>query len=81
MNKLLCEVLNMCYEISSKTEAEVFFEYIAHIDSYMVYCYPNGWEPFTAFEWIDQQARITQDNLHNTIVKLRALAAEKGVAW
>lgn len=81
MYNLLCEVLSMCYEISTKTEADVFFEYLPHVDSYMVYCHPNGWQPTVEFEWIDQQATITPLNLQNTIAKLRALAAEKGVAW
>lgn len=81
MYNLLCEVLNMCYEISTKTEADVFFEYSPHVDAYMVYCYRDGWQPDVPFEWIEQQASVKPMNLKITIEKLRALAAEKGVAW
>jgi hypothetical protein len=79
MYNLLCEVLSMCYEISNKSEADVFFEYSPHIDGYMVYCFREGWQPNVPFEWIEQQASVTPLNLLRTIEKLVALADELGV--
>lgn len=81
MNKLLCEVLSMCFRISRDCDADVFFEYYPHCNSYSVYYYPDGWTLETAGDMVHMESvtKITCKNLKNTLAKLNALATEWGV--
>lgn len=82
MNKLLCEVLNKCYEISTKTIADVFFDYAPHVNTFTVWVYRNGWTPETAadMEYFALSIRVTKGNLITTMAKLLDLEYELGVA-
>lgn len=82
MNKLLCEILNKCYEISTNTKADVFFEYAPHVKRFTVYVYRNGWTQETVgdMEFLAFSIRVTKDNLITTMAKLLDLEYELGVA-
>ena len=41
--RLMAEVLGLCYEISVNSEADCFFNYSPHVDSFDVYVYEFGW--------------------------------------
>lgn len=81
MRKLLCEVLNMCSRISMGSEADVFFEYAPHCNSYSIYYYLEGWTQETAGDMVclNCVTQITCKNLKATLAKLNAIAAEMGV--
>lgn len=80
-NKLLCEVLSMCYCISEESEADVFFDYAPHCNSYSIFLYRDGWTQETAGDmvYLECVTKITCKNLRRTIAKLNALAVELGV--
>lgn len=82
MNKLLCEVLSKCYEISTKTIADVFFDYAPHVNTFTVWVYRNGWTQETAgdMEYLALSIRVTKGNLITTMAKLLDLEYELGVA-
>ena len=82
MKKLLCEVLSKCYEISTNTEADVFFDYSPHVNSFSVFVYRNGWTPETAgdMEYLALSIKATKGNLISTMAKLLDLECELGVA-
>lgn len=81
MNKLLCEVLNMCYSISEDSKADVFFEYAPHCNAYTVFYYHDGWTAETADEmvYLDMVTDITYENMKATLAKLNTIASEMGV--
>lgn len=75
MNEMLCEVLNLCYKISTESEADVFFEYIPHCNAYRVYVYPHGWKPNTdKLSLTGIVEALTEESLENTIIQLKAIA-------
>lgn len=82
MNKLLCEVLSKCYDISTNTVADVFFEYAAHVNTFSVYMYRDGWteQRSTSIDWITMSMPVTNGNLITTMAKLLDLEHELGVA-
>jgi hypothetical protein len=81
MNKLLCEVLSKCYEISTNTVADVFFEYAAHVNTFSVYVYREGWteQSSRSFDWIAMSKPVTKGNLIATMAELLDLECELGV--
>lgn len=82
MNKLLCEILNKCYDISRKTVADVFFDYSPHVNSFTVYVYRNGWKHENAgdMEYFACSIGVTKGNLISTMAKLLDLEYELEVA-
>jgi hypothetical protein len=81
MNELLCEVLNECFEISTKTKADVFFYYSPHVNAFSVSVHRDGWTQTTAgdMEWLAMTNQVTEGNLNIVLVKLFNLAYELGV--
>lgn len=82
MNKLLCEVLSKCYEISTNTKADVFFDYAPHVKAFSVFVYRDGWTEKTAcdMEYFAMSLRVTKGNLITTMAKLYDLEYELEVA-
>lgn len=76
MSDKLREILWLCYEISTKSKADVFFHYIPHTDSYNVYYYIDGWKRNSNAEWVNMGTHITDGNLDRTIYVLRELFCE-----
>jgi len=49
---LLTNILGKCYEISTQTKVDVFFDYAPHTSEIMIRIYPNGWSAEADCEYI-----------------------------
>ena len=76
--RLMAEVLDLCYEISVNSEADCFFAYSPHVDSFDVYVYEFGWAVGAKSEYYALQEYITSDNLLEVLDKLYALKHKMG---
>ena len=76
--RLMAEVLGLCYEISVNSEADCFFNYSPHVDSFDVYVYEFGWAVGAKGEYYAWQEDVTSDNLLSALDKLYALRAKMG---
>ena len=76
--RLMAEVLGLCYEISVNYEADCFFNYSPHVDSFDVYVYEFGWAVGAKSEYYARQEDVTSDNLLSALDKLFALRAKMG---
>ena len=76
--RLMAEVLGLCYEISVNSEADCFFNYSPHVDSFDVYVYEFGWAVGAKVEYYARQEYVTSDNLLSALDKLYALRAKMG---
>ena len=76
--RLMAEVLGLCYEISMNSEADCFFNYSPHVDSFDVYVYEFGWAVGAKGEYYALQEYVTSDNLLSALDKLYALKHKMG---
>ena len=76
--RLMAEVLGLCYEISVNSEADCFFDYSPHVDSFDVYVYEFGWTVGAKGEYYALQEDVTSDNLLEVLDKLYALKHKMG---
>lgn len=76
--RLMAEVLGLCYEISVNSEADCFFNYSPHVDSFDVYVYEFGWAVGANGEYYAFCADVNRDNLLEVLDKLYALRAKMG---
>ena len=76
--RLMAEVLGLCYEISVNSEADCFFKYSPHVDSFDVYVYEFGWEEGVKGEYYAFFADVNRDNLLEVLDKLYALKHKMG---
>lgn len=76
--RLMAEVLGLCYEISVNSEADCFFNYSPHVDSFDVYVYEFGWAVGAKGEYYALQEYVTSDNLLEVLDKLYALKHKMG---
>lgn len=76
--RLMAEVLGLCYEISVNSEADCFFAYSPHVDSFDVYVYEFGWAVGANGEYYAFSAYANRDNLLEVLDKLYALRAKMG---
>ena len=76
--RLMAEVLGLCYEISTHSEADCFFAYSPHVDSFDVCVYEFGWAVGAKSEYYALQEYVTSDNLLEVLDKLYALRAKMG---
>ena len=76
--RLMADVLGLCYEISVNSEADCFFNYSPHVDSFDVYVYEFGWAVGAKGEYYARQEDVTSDNLLSALEKLYALRAKMG---
>ena len=76
--RLMAEVLGLCYEISVNSEADCFFNYSPHVDSFDVYVYEFGWVVGAKGEYYALQEYVTSDNLLEVLDKLYALKHKMG---
>ncbi len=75
--ELLLRLLDLAYEISNKTKADVFLDYAPHVNSFSLRYYKAGWEEeagegvyIATSEW------ITIENLQSAIERLEQLKTE-----
>lgn len=76
MKELLLKILALCYEISTTTKADVFFDYQPHCNYYGVRYYKYGWDENDEAIYIDISTKINIKNLKNTLEKLEKLKSE-----
>ena len=76
--RLMAEVFGLCYEISVNSEADCFFNYSPHVDSFDVYVYEFGWAVGAKGEYYALCADANRDNLLEVLDKLYALRAKMG---
>ena len=76
--RLMAEVLGLCYEISVNSEADCFFNYSPHVDSFDVYVYEFGWAEGAKGEYYAFCADVNRDNLLEVLDKLYALKHKMG---
>ena len=76
--RLMAEAFCLCYEISTHSEADCFFAYSPHVDSFDVYVYEFGWAVGAKGEYYALQEDITSDNLLEVLDKLYALKHKMG---
>lgn len=76
--RMMAEVLGLCYEISTHSEADCFFTYSAHVNSFDVQVFEFGWAVGAKGEWYAFSEEVTQDNLMCAVEKLVALRAKLG---
>ena len=74
----LAEVAGLCYEISANSEADCFFNYSAHVDTFDVHVYESGWQAGSEAEYYSFNKEATEDNLLDALDKLYALRAKMG---
>lgn len=78
---LLAAIAKKCYIISTKSKAQVFFNYSPHVKWYCVEFYKVGWmengeDGGVKINW---STKITTINLSQTIKKLNKIASELGI--
>lgn len=76
MKELLLKVLALCYEISTTTRADVFFDYYSHCNYYSVCYNKDGWYENDETIYIDLCTEINIKNLKITLKKLEKLKSE-----
>lgn len=76
--RLMAEVLGLCYEISVNSEADCFFDYSPHVDSFDVKIYKFGWTECAKGEYYAFCADVNRDTLLEVLDKLYALRAKMG---
>ena len=76
--RLMAEVLGLCYEISTHSEADCFFAYSPHVDCFDVYVYEFGWAVGANGEYYAFCADVNRDNLLDVLDELYALRAKMG---
>ena len=76
--RLMAEVLGLCYEISVNSEADCFFAYSPHVDSFDVKIYELGWSEGAKGEYYAFCADANRDNLLEVLDKLYALKHKMG---
>lgn len=80
MEKLIKEIIFKAYQISTKTKADVFIDYQAHVNWLYVKYYKNGWKSGIEADFdkcIDLRLKsISKTQLESTLKELETL--EKG---
>lgn len=76
--RLMAEVFGLCYEISTHSEADCFFEYRPHVDSFYVKVFEFGWAGCAKGEYYAFCADANRDNLLEVLDKLYALKHKMG---
>ncbi len=69
---LLKEMIAYCYEISTQTNADAFFDYIPHIRAISVRIYPDGWSAKSDAEYIEYEGH-REVYFNNDIYGIEAL--------
>lgn len=70
---LLQKVLGLCVEISTTTKADVFFDYVPHVDSFNLRVYLDGWEVDRPVSYKAECIDISERDLLAMITMLEAM--------
>lgn len=76
--RLLGEILGLCAEISTNSDADCFFNYAPHVNTVDVQVYEFGWAVGAKGEYYAFCMELTEDNLELVAAKLRELRAKLG---
>lgn len=69
-------VLLMCMKISDTTNADCFFSYSPHVESYTVHLFRKGWKNGDDGSYVDMLSDITTENIERTLAKLNQIYKE-----
>lgn len=76
--RYMAEVMGLCYEISTHSDADCFFNYSPHVNSFDVQVFEFGWAVGAKGEYYAFSQEVNQDNLMDASEKLYALRAKLG---
>ena len=76
--RLMAEVLCLCYEISTHSEADCFFNYSPHVNGFYVHVFEFGWAEGAKGEYYAFSADVNRDTLLEVLDKLYALKHKMG---
>ena len=72
----LRNVLALCMKISDNTNADCFFSYEPHCNSYSVSIHRDGWDSGEDADYIDMVTDITSESVAKTCAKLNEIYKE-----
>lgn len=88
--ELLEETMAICYELSSKTNSDVFFTYSPHTSEVQIQVYPFGWDE-TIEDYIDIEVNGEKhiyfggeegaEPLENVLKQLKEILKEEGTSY
>jgi hypothetical protein len=78
IERMMAEVLGLCYEISTNSEADCFFSYSPHVNSFDVHVFEFGWAIGAKGEWYAMSKEATEDNLIQVADMLHILRVKMG---
>ena len=76
--RLMAEAFGLCYEISTHSEADCFFNYSPHVNGFCVQVFEFGWAECAKGEYYAFCADVNRDNLLEVLDKLYALKHKMG---
>ena len=76
--RLMAEVLGLCYEISTHSEADCFLKYSPHVNGLCVQVFEFGWAEGAKGEYYAFSADVNRDNLREVLYKLYSLKHKMG---
>ncbi|MCI8396857.1 MAG: hypothetical protein HFJ52_04205 [Clostridia bacterium] len=76
LKELFEKVAGLCYEISTRTKADAFFDYYPHCNVFNVRYYENGWSDRVNAEYIALHQEIHRNSLNDVIEKLKIALEE-----
>ena len=76
--RLMAEALDLCYEISTHSEADCFLNYSPHVNGLFVQVFEFGWAEGANGEYYAFCADVNRDNLLEVLDKLYALKHKMG---
>ena len=76
--RLMAEAFGLCYEISTHSEADCFFNYSPHVNGFCVQVFEAGWAEDAKGEYYAFCADANRDNLLEVLDKLYALKHKMG---
>lgn len=76
LKDLFLKVVELCYEISTTTKADVFFNYSPHVNYFTIYYYADGWEENKEADYTTNSTEITEKSLKIAINKLENFKKE-----
>ncbi len=74
--ELLLKILELSYEISTTTKADVFFYYSPHTNTFDLNYHKEGWQEDEIGIYIALNKAIDQENLQEAIKQLEKLKEE-----
>jgi hypothetical protein len=79
VEEYLLKVFRKCYEISTTTDHDVFFDYYPHINCYEIDVHFGGWRDNRITTHITEpNTHVTLENMEETLEKLKKYEVKNG---